>query len=119
MTSSEGPQRGEIVVWTSAKSVLRGMVTSRDEESSSLCILLDPWTDAHAWVPIAECTARDAAGEDLSRADPYLNALSDAARRVSEIAAEFAMRGDFRRCAGATRAYGSLLELMSAARQEP
>ena len=119
MTTSEGPQLGEIVAWASEKSVLRGMVTSRDEQSTSLCILLDPWTDAHAWVPIAECTALDAASEDAARADPYLNALSDAARTVSEIAAEFAMRGDLRRCAGATRAYGSIIELMSAARQGP
>lgn len=114
MAEHEWPHAGEVVVWSSGDNAINGMVIAHDGALGLVCLLLDPSSDAHAWVPVRQCS-RTPAGQGLAGHPAYRRALEDAARAVAAVVASYAMAGDLRRCAGAGRAYGALEHLIDVA----
>lgn len=111
----EWPPAGEILVWAGGGHAISGMVIARDGMLGLVCLLLDPSSDAHAWVPVRQCTSV-AAAPDPEDQPAYRRALEDAAAAVASVVASYAMVNDLRRCAGASRAYGALEHLIDVAR---
>ncbi|MGH1522747.1 hypothetical protein ACRAWC_01105 [Leifsonia sp. L25] len=114
MVEVEWPPAGDILVWASGGHAIRGMVIAQDATLGLVCLLLDPASDAHAWVPARQCTPATAAHGPADH-PAYRRALEDAAGAVAAVVASYAVAGDLRRCAGASRAYGALEHLIDVA----